>query len=162
LFFCLFFIFIFLLLSALLPAILYMEGQQMVDEHAERIVLDNLPLFLLAGLLGFAVNVLSFFVIQFTSSITLKVVAKMGMVVGIENRECFERFHRGSNKISIFLIVLACLLASLRFSQWHARQAWCSSARCSWARPCPSWRLADTPFRSPASPGIPAPGACQK
>lgn len=59
----------------MIPGILFFEYAQMVETDFVKALTDNIVLLTLAGVLGFVVNTLTFFVIQYTSSVTLKVLA---------------------------------------------------------------------------------------
>jgi hypothetical protein len=56
-------------------AIIFFELDDLIKDDAWSIIVNNAGMFVLAGVLGFLVNILSFFVIQVTSSVTLKVLA---------------------------------------------------------------------------------------
>jgi len=58
----------------LLLAAVFVEVPHMIDDNAFQIFYDNFWLFLLASLMGVGVNFITYFVIQFTSSLTMKIL----------------------------------------------------------------------------------------
>ena len=51
------------------------EFRTFMENNGSSFLFENLPIFIICGFMGFLVNILSFFVVQITSSVTLKMLA---------------------------------------------------------------------------------------